>query len=386
MNLSKKNADAMISFLKLNNSAAPVAGVQSKVVKNKKKKASRKRGAGADAQISAPPTARFTQHRTGNPVMRSSGSSDARVTISHSEYVMDINGSIANDLSGLICLSVNPGNTQTFPWLANIARNYETYLFRKLVFHYQTVKNTSAYGTVVLTFDFDAADTPPVTKTGLLQMHGAVRSVLWADVDCVASPQDLSKFGIQRFVRVHSNPVGTDIKTYDVANLLICPTNCSDAMMCGELRVSYVVDLMTPQSNTEKFVDPSGKITSGGGNISRTSPFGDGPTVVTGDEHAVGVYSGGQLLFNDIGEYILDVIAYGTGFAAGPIPAMAVTYGAATFAIIDSLTNGAATCGTSYIRIKPTVPGTRVSFDWTNTATTLTGLITRIAPYLYTLA
>ncbi len=184
--------------------------------------------------------------RTQKPVITSSVSKDgdARIRVKHREYIADVSGSVSfTDTQ----YPINPGMVKTFPWLASIAANYESYKFHDLRFEFETQKSTATNGSLMLGVDFDAADSAPADKVDLMSMHNAVRSAVWAECEYSASRQDLAKFGVQRYVRQANLGSNLDIKTYDVGTLNVATQGCADTTAIGELYVSYDVEFMTPQ-------------------------------------------------------------------------------------------------------------------------------------------
>lgn len=226
---------------------------------------------------------------------------DLIVVIEHCEFVADVTGS---DDFFLDEFSINPGLTALFPWLASVAENFESYHFKRLQFRYETQAPTTDSGTAMMAIDYDAADEPPDDKQQLMTLQGAVRSAVWQAItlDCPAS--DLSKFCSKRFVRQNGVPAGTDVKTYDVGNLMIA-TQGANTSTVGELYVSYVVELQTPtwegqQENDVEFwndVDTSIGMHS-------TTPYGGASPVITAGL-GVSVYSAHELQFTEPGIYLM---------------------------------------------------------------------------------
>jgi hypothetical protein len=100
----------------------------------------------------------------------------------------------------------------------------------------------------MLALDFNAADAAPTTKQALMALHNAVRSEVWHECIYSADKADLEKFGKQRYVRVGSLASNLDIKTYDVANMIVGTQGCADTSSLGELYLEYDIELITPQA------------------------------------------------------------------------------------------------------------------------------------------
>ncbi len=158
------------------------------------------------------------------------------------EYVGEISGSIGFAVTQY---PVNPGQVALFPWLSTIASRFERYRFHKLKFLYRTEKSTATDGTVMFAVDYDASDAPPTSKTQLLQNEDKERKAPWQEFDMECTSQNLMHTdGL--FIRPGMKPGGTDIKTYDVGNLLVATQGMSGTSAVGELWVDYDVELLTP--------------------------------------------------------------------------------------------------------------------------------------------
>lgn len=171
------------------------------------------------------------------------------VTVRHREYIADITSANASYI--VRNWAVNPGISQTFPWLSVIASRYESYLLDNLNFIYEPICPTTTPGSIMMAVDFDAGDTPPGSKVQIMSYASAVRIAPWDRRVFNAKISDLHKFGIQRYVRAGVPPGASDIKTYDVGNFFIASQNtpATDTVL-GELYVEYTVKFFTPQIQT----------------------------------------------------------------------------------------------------------------------------------------
>ncbi len=193
------------------------------------------------AVIVKAPVASGSVRTTKKPQMR--GQVNGDVVISHREYVNDFNGSVAFTANAL---AINPGLSSMFPWLSQIAQNYESYVFRELKFCFETESPTSATGTVMMAVDYDASDATPVNKTQLMAYRQAVRSPPWSDSCLINMREDIGKRK-SYYVRNGSLGSNQDIKLYDTGNLFLCSQGQAGTDTVGELYVEYVCHLMTPQ-------------------------------------------------------------------------------------------------------------------------------------------
>jgi hypothetical protein len=146
----------------------------------------------------------------------------------------------------------NPAMPITFPWLSNIAANYEKYRFKSLCFDYLTSTGTEGTGSVILVPDFNASAPPPVTKAMALTMKDSVRGSVWQDFCSDFKGKDLSALP-QYFTRSQALPANQDIKTYDTANLNLCVDGAgAESGSIGELWVEYDVELIAPAAQPQE--------------------------------------------------------------------------------------------------------------------------------------
>lgn len=225
--------------------------------------------------------------------------------ISHSEYIADLSGSVAFTVNKY---SMNPGLIETFPWLSAIAGNFESYLFKTLMFGYETTSPTTAPGSVMLGADFDAADPQPASKVEMMSNHNAVRSSPWAPVNYNCAKLDLAKFGVQRYTR--SGSTGGDIKTYDVGNFYLATAGMADTSLIGELYVTYVVELYTPQQRVgyPTGLFPSGKLESAAPTVANAFAS----ATVVGNAMYIDGSDPTKLVFRYGGSYLVTCFAQGT--------------------------------------------------------------------------
>ncbi len=318
-------------------------------------------------ELTFAPTGMSRVMRMQEPKLQTSISNGRAITIiHHREFLTDINGSVAFDAKAF---PVNPGMIATFPWLASIANNWDSYLFRRLEFSYETACSTVTPGSVMLAIDFDAADPAPTSKLALMTYENAVRSSSWQECCYDARVSNLHKFGIQRFTRQSALATNLDIKTYDVGNLFIATSGQADTSPIGELYVDYVVELYTPQINAS-LLAPASKVVSGG-TVSSAAPFGTAP-VVTGAPLDMTATS---ITFPEAGQYLVSIILSGTS----PVCGLPVGTGVTVTNLLDinSVSNALRNV------LFDATPGGSVTFSATGTTTST---VVRLGAYPAVLA
>lgn len=248
--------------------------------------------------------AKYTKPKFGNR------GSDGRIRISHHEYIKDIQGSVDYAQAAT---EINPGLPTSFPWLNVIAVGYETYKFVSLKFEFTTSKSATSSGSVMMAVDFDSDDSAPANKTQLLAYNNAVRGPVWNNFTYNCSPQDLHKFN-QKFIRFGNLSAGIEKKLYDVGVLYIATAGMSDTTTIGELHVTYVIELITPQFDLAAYsLATSAKLVAVGA-ITPTNWLGTS-TIATGGVSTT--TTPGLLTINVPGQYLFTIIIAGSGFGGG---------------------------------------------------------------------
>jgi len=206
-----------------------------KTLRNRRRR--QRQGKGEMSLVSAPVSKGF---RSVNSGARISGGGDV-VRIVHREYVADV----APTGTGFqtFVYKINPGLSGSFPWLSNLAANFEKYRFRSLRFMFQSSVATTSSGSVMMAIDLDTLDPAPATKAAMLQMQKVVRANVW-DQAVSAIPEGVPEL----FVRTGNVPSGADAKTYDAGQLIIGVVGAT-AGVIGEAWFEYDVELHTPQTN-----------------------------------------------------------------------------------------------------------------------------------------
>lgn len=220
--------------------------------------------------------------------------------VRHTEFVMDILP-VATPFVLQVVEPINPGLAQLFPWLSNIARNFETYKVHKMRFYRLPVAPTTAAGSVMLALEYDALDTPPSSKVTLMQNSSIQRSSVWAPSAISVSTKDAHQMVKQLFIR--SRPIPTaDMKTYD-CGLIMVGLNTPAAENPGELYVEYDIEFFTPSPRAP---DEGAQVLS----LLPTNPTPLASGTTTNSE-IVSVSPTGVAI-NEVGDYILSVYTTGT--------------------------------------------------------------------------
>jgi len=183
--------------------------------------------------------------------------SDEGIVLSKREYVSEIYGPAANVPFSLQSFPLNPGLEGTFPWLSQIAMNYDEYELMQCIFTFKstTTESTSGangqVGTIIMATNYNAAAPPFTDKVTMMQYAFSNSERLTRScqhgVEC-----DPAKLSGSAGEYIRNNPVvtGQDLKTYDHGKFQIAVANCYSGyanVSIGELWVSYTVRLRKPK-------------------------------------------------------------------------------------------------------------------------------------------
>lgn len=184
-------------------------------------------------------------------------------TVTHREYLFDV--ARTADTFSIDTVVVNPGISNSFPWLSQIASRYESYTFERLDYVYQPMVPTTQPGSIMMAIDFDAADAAPSSKQVLMAYAGANRGAPWQPFKISASNIDRKKMVSERYVRSGQLPANTDVKTYDLGNLFVATVGTgAPTVTLGEIYVEYTVRFRTPQIQGAPGVGVNRKVAQAG--------------------------------------------------------------------------------------------------------------------------
>jgi hypothetical protein len=197
------------------------------------------RGSNPQAQAAS---AYASAQRSALPVINSSQNTSRVV---HRELIANIVGSGA--FSVPFSFPLNPGMSQTFPWLSVIAQQWEQYRFNSLRFCYYTRTGTQTVGSLQLIADYDAADSAPISEFVASSYQDVVEDAPWKDIHCELMPSSLHAMGPKKYIRTGPLAPNLDIKTYDCGTMFIGTTDASGTPPWGKLWVEYDVTFSVPQ-------------------------------------------------------------------------------------------------------------------------------------------
>lgn len=187
---------------------------------------------------------------TGNGPPIFAGKTGTRLR--HREFIADISGSTTFNLSSYF---LNPGLDATFPWLSNIAYNFEQYRFHGLIFEFRTTSATAvsstntALGTVIMATDYDDLDAVFSNKQQMEAYEFSVSTVPCANaihpIECSPRETPLPKLWVR--TGSYSSYSTVDPRLYDMGRFQVATTGMQAAATIGELWVSYDVEFFKPK-------------------------------------------------------------------------------------------------------------------------------------------
>lgn len=185
-------------------------------------------------------------------------SGNENTIISKREYLCDItSGAIVGTSSGFTIQTfpINPGQSETFPWLSNIAGNYEQYDIMGMVFEFKSTSgdttgvNTSL-GSVIMATAYDPTK-PAFTSKFQMEDYFFASSFKpsTSALHAIECKNSTAPTGGLLYTRTGDSTVsGTDLRWSDFGTFFIATQGMPNAgTNLGELWVSYKIKLSKPR-------------------------------------------------------------------------------------------------------------------------------------------
>lgn len=198
--------------------------------------------------------------------------------IRHREYLGDVFSSTAAFTT--TTFNLNPGLDQTFPWLALIANQYESYRMRGLVYEFKSlaseVSGTPGLGYVALATQYNTQQ-PSFPDKKSMENHEFCNSARPSEnflhpIECKQNQVVLG----QQYVRSGAVPTGADVRFYDMGLLTLAVGGQSAAgVVIGELWATYECEFYQAKSSTTQGLNIGYDMwTINSGSVSGATPFG----------------------------------------------------------------------------------------------------------------
>lgn len=149
---------------------------------------------------------------------------------------------------------INAANAETFPWLNQIAANYESYSFEGIIFEFRSTSGdalnstNTALGSVMMATQYDVADAVFASKTEMLNYEFS-NSVKPSQncmhmIECAPGQNVLSEL----YCLDGAAPPATDSRLYHLGRFCIATVGFQAANVnIGELHITYQVRLLKPK-------------------------------------------------------------------------------------------------------------------------------------------
>jgi hypothetical protein len=161
-----------------------------------------------------------------------------RTVIKHREYLGPVVGSTTLRVTSY---NLNPGLAASFPWMSQVATNYEKYMVKKLSVQYVTSSGSTTGGRVGLAFGYNPSEADPTSKSEFFSIVPNVEEAPWEDINMTVPPT-----GEVKYVRFGGISSGT-VNTYDMGKIIVIASNTPDSeSTIGELFVDYEIELSRP--------------------------------------------------------------------------------------------------------------------------------------------
>jgi len=205
--------------------------------------------------------------------------------VCHREYIQDIYSSATAGAFSLQSFPINPGMSQTFPWLSTVAQNFEEYKIKGMMFEYKSNSadalnsTNTALGTVILATDYNPLNASFTNKQQMENTEFSYSDRPSVDIrhpiECNRRDNPLGEF----FVRSNApSSADYDLRFTDLGNFMIASTGQQGTSVnLGELWVSYEIELLKPilGASTEQPLLSAHYINNGTqGTVATSSPFG----------------------------------------------------------------------------------------------------------------
>jgi hypothetical protein len=208
--------------------------------------------------------------------------------VSHCEQIAEITAANAANYSLQVPLQINPGLAVSFPWLSQIAQNYEAYEFKKLEFHFIPYVSSATAGYNAMNFDYnpqEESSTQFPSKQTFTDYDGAVQCNAWEGFSMKVRCPNMEGGNRIRTIRTGGISGSYDLHCYDHGQFNFAVGASSGTSAIGTLYVCYSVALMRPRISVQGTAQGAlaGGSTNVSGSSAKTSLFGSGAVVTNMD-------------------------------------------------------------------------------------------------------
>lgn len=215
--------------------------------------------------------------------------------IRYREYLRDVITSPTIGAFSVDNYYINPANTKTFPFLSQIAANYEQYSIEGMIFEFRSMSadalnsTNTALGSVVMATNYDALDVNFTQKSEMENYefgNSCKPSVnMMHPIECAPKQTTLTEL----YTLQGNAPAGSDLRFYHWGNFQIATIGFQAASVnIGELWISYQIRLLKPKLYDALGLE-IGTSTYGNNSYTNALPLGNG-TAVLDSRNTLGVF------------------------------------------------------------------------------------------------
>lgn len=186
------------------------------------------------------------------PQVTNSEGTDGAVVIQHKEYIRDI-VSVGDAFHMAATLPINPGMSETFPWLSQIAQSFTQYQLRGCVFWFKTTSGalatTQSLGEVIMAVNYDSYQETFTNKQQMLNEIMSQSTVPSISSACGVETKPAQSTLDHLYLRSGEVDEHQDLRFYDLGRFQIATQGQATGTTptLGELWVTYEVALFKPQ-------------------------------------------------------------------------------------------------------------------------------------------
>jgi len=219
---------------------------------------------------------------------------DHSVRVAHREFIRDLVVPNSPTTFNNTEAAINPANSEIFPWLSRLAKQYSQYKIHGMVFVYKTMTSDYAasgpLGTIVMATNYNAIDRAFTNKVEMENSEFAVScKPSMSLVHAIECEQSVSGETVL-YVRdpAYETADTNDKRFYDYGKFQVAtaglPGTSTPGTTLGELWVSYDIEFMKPVIGGDTAVGPClslvGQLDGSVGVVAGANPSGFVPTVV----------------------------------------------------------------------------------------------------------
>lgn len=189
------------------------------------------------------------------PAIRNEPALEGATIIRHREYIGDlISASTANTFQ-VQSFSLNPAQSQTYPWLSQIASQYEEYMPMGVVFEFKSTCSDAiasstdlALGTVTMATQYDSTNPPFSSLQQMLNYEyaqsGKVSESFLHMIECDPRQSPLTRL----YTRPGDVPGNADIRLYDFGTFYISSSGLQGTSInLGQIWISFQYAFFKPR-------------------------------------------------------------------------------------------------------------------------------------------